>query len=112
MNKVDLIAIFMFAFLVGGILTFLGAIIKYFNAGDILNFFDEEKHNKDKVSKLVGTDLLSIGLSIILIAIISIFIDENYYSAIMIIQVAITFLGLIITFYHQFFVCRKRANIK
>ena len=46
MKPADLTGILVFAFLGGGILTFLGAIIKYFNCGDILNGFDEKKHDK------------------------------------------------------------------
>ena len=41
MKPADLTGILVLAFLGGGILTFLGVIIKYFNCGDILNgFFD------------------------------------------------------------------------
>lgn len=108
MRSADLTGILIFAFLGWGIITFLGAIIKYFNAGDILNFFDEKKYDKDKTSKFVGSDFLVIGLSIILITIISIFIDEKYYNFAMISQVIILILGLIIAFYHQFFKCRKK----
>ena len=108
MRPADLTGILLLAFLGGGIVTFLGAIIKYFNAGDMLNLFDEKKHDKDKVSKVVGLDLLVIGLSIIIIAIISIFMDEKYYNHIMISQVVILVLGLIITTYHQLFKCGKK----
>jgi len=54
----DLTGILMFAFLGGGIITFIGAIVKFFNAGDILNFYDEKKQDKNKVSKLVVSDML------------------------------------------------------
>ena len=47
----------MFAFLGGGIVTFIGSIIKFFNAGDVLNFYDEKIHDKNKVSKIVGNDI-------------------------------------------------------
>lgn len=50
MKPADLTGILVLAFLGGGILTFLVAIIKYFNLGDILNGFDEKKHDKEKVS--------------------------------------------------------------
>ncbi|XZH20931.1 DUF3784 domain-containing protein [Clostridium perfringens] len=79
MKPADLTGILVLAFLGGGILTFLGVIIKHFNAGDILNGFDEKKHDKEKVSRIVGMDFLIIGLSIIIIALISIFIDKKYY---------------------------------
>lgn len=106
MKPADLTGILVFAFLGGGILTFLGAIIKYFNLGDILNGFDEKKHDKEKVSRIVGMDFLIIGLSVI-IALISIFIDKKYYNAIMITQGIIIVLGLVKALYDQFFKCGK-----
>ncbi|MFD3155978.1 DUF3784 domain-containing protein [Haloimpatiens sp. FM7330] len=107
MKPADLTGIFVVAFLAGGILTFLGAIIKYFNAGDIINFFDEKKHDKDKVSRIVGRDLLIIGVSVIISAVISIFIDEKYYNFMMVSQVFIIIFGLVLTNY-QFFKCCKK----
>ena len=107
MKPIDLTSILLFAILAGGILTFLGVIIKYFNAGDVLNFFNEKRQDKDKISKLVGTDLLFIGLSVILIAVISLFINQKYYNIMMISQTVIVLLGLAVTLYHQFFKCFK-----
>ena len=101
MKPADLTGILVLAFLGGGILTFLGVIIKYFNCGDILNGFDEKKHDKEKVSRIVGMDFLIIGLSVIIIALISIFIDKKYYNAIMITQGIIIVLGLIKALYDQ-----------
>ena len=69
----------MFAFLGGGIVTFIGSIIKFFNAGDVLNFYDEKIHDKNKVSKIVGNDIFYTGLGIILIAIIIITIIEYIF---------------------------------
>lgn len=106
MKPADLTGILVLAFLGGGILTFLVAIIKYFNLGDILNGFDEKKHDKEKVSRIVGMDFLIIGLSVI-IALISIFIDKKYYNAIMITQGIIIVLGLVKALYDQFFKCGK-----
>lgn len=106
--KPDLIGILIFAFLGGGILTFIGGIIKFFNAGDILNFYDEEKHDKNTVSKFVGSDIFYTGLGVILIAIISIFLNEKYYYTLMITQVAVIILGLLLSCYHFFFKCKKQ----
>jgi len=103
----DLLGILLFAFLGGGTLTFLGSIIKYFNAGDIINFFDEKKHDKDKVSRIVGRDLLLIGLSVIIIAIISIFVDRRYYIALMISQVFIVVFGVMVPKYQFSKYCKK-----
>lgn len=107
MKPADLTGILLLAFLGGGIITFIGAIIKFFNAGDVLNFFDEKKQDKDKVSRIVGRDFLVIGLSIIIFAIFSIFINEKYYNAIMITQVVIVIFGVIISTYHFFWSCKK-----
>lgn len=107
MKPGDLTGILMLAFLGGGIITGLGAIIRFCNIGDVLNFFDEEKHDKEKVSRIVGRDFLVTGLSIIIIAIISIFIDAKYHNAMMMTQAFILILGLIIGFYHQMFKCGK-----
>ena len=97
----------MFAFLGGGIVTFIGAIIKFFNAGDILNFYDEKTHDKNKVSKIVGNDLFYTGLATILIAIISIFLSDKYYYAMMITQIIIQLMGLLLSCYHFFWTCKK-----
>lgn len=103
----DLTGILIFAFLCGGILTFIGAIIKFFNAGDILNFYDEKIHDKNKVSKIVGKDIFYTGLIVILMAIVSIFLSSNYYYYVMIIQVIITLVGLLLSCYNFFVKCKK-----
>ena len=67
----------------------------------------KKKHDKFKASKLVGRDFLVIGISVIIIAIVSIFVDKKYYKFIMISQVFIMMVG-IITIYYQFFrYCKK-----
>jgi len=53
MRPADLTGILLLAFLGGGIVTFLGAIIKYFNAGDILNLFDEKNMIRIKYLRLL-----------------------------------------------------------
>ena len=103
----DLTGILMLAFLGGGILTFIGAIIKFFNAGDVLNFYNEKTYDKDKVSKVVGSDIFYTGLVIIIIAIISIFVSNKYYYVIMMSQVVIILLGILLSCYHFFFTCKK-----
>ena len=99
--KPDLTGILMFAFLGGGIVTFIGSIIKFFNAGDVLNFYDEKIHDKNKVSKIVGNDIFY------LIAIISIFLNNKYYYAMMITQTIILLMGLLLSCYHFFWTCKK-----
>lgn len=103
----DLTGILLFAFLGGGIVTFIGAIIKFFDAGDILNFYDEKIHDKNKVSKFVGNDLFYTGIGTILIAIVSIFLSNNYYLTMMITQLFILVIGFLISCYHFFWKCKK-----
>ncbi len=62
---------------------------------------------KRKYLELLEWDFLIIGLSVIIIALISIFIDKKYYNAIMITQGIIIVLGLIKALYDQFFKCGK-----
>ena len=79
----------------------------FFNAGDILNFYDEKIYDKNKVSKIVGNDIFYTGLGIILIAIISIFLNNKYYYAMMITQTIILLMGLLLSCYHFFWTCKK-----
>lgn len=110
MRTPNLASILIVGFLTGGILSFIGAIIKYFNAGDIINSYDEKKHDKDKVSKVFGGNFIFIGMSEIIISLISIFINEIYYTHIILGLVFIIILGLIITYYQFFTRCKKRDN--
>ncbi|CAM2743535.1 DUF3784 domain-containing protein [Hathewaya histolytica] len=105
--RADLIGIFMCAFLAGGLLTFLGGVIKHFNAGNMINLFDDKKHDKDKVSRVVGRNFLFTGLSTILIAVISIFINEVYYNYVMMMQLVLIIVGLMATFYQFNKYCKK-----
>ena len=105
--KPDLTGILIFAFLGGGIITLLGAVIKFFNCGDILNFYNEKNHDKDKVSKIVGGDFFYTGLIVIFIALISIFISDKYYYAMMLTEITVAVVGLLISSYHFFFTCKK-----
>lgn len=72
-----------------------------------MNFYDEKIHDKNKVSKIVGNDIFYTGLGIILIAIISIFLNNKYYYAMMITQTIILLMGLLLSCYHFFWTCKK-----
>lgn len=54
-------------FLLGGMFTFFGWIIKSQNAGDMINGFNEKRHDKKKVSKIMGNNMLYIGISVIIV---------------------------------------------
>lgn len=60
--------------LLGGMFSFLGWVIKSQNAGDIVNGFNNKKDDKEKVSKIMGNNLLFLGICIILIGIINLFL--------------------------------------
>lgn len=107
MKEADLTLILVFALLAGGIFTFIGGIVKYFNSGDILNWFDEKKQDKEKVSKKVGGGYFYMGLSIIFISLASIFINERYYNTIMGIMLAIVLIGNVVITYIFFKCCKK-----
>ena len=64
-------------------------------------------YDKNKVSKIVGNDIFYTGLGIILIAIISIFLNNKYYYAMMITQTITLLIGLLLSCYHFFWTCKK-----
>ena len=72
-----------------------------------MNFYDEKIYDKNKVSKIVVNDIFYTGLGIILIAIISIFLNNKYYYAMMITQTIILLMGLLLSCYHFFWTCKK-----
>lgn len=90
----------------GGLFTFLGWVIKSQNAGDMLNGFDAKKYDKDKVSRIVGGDMLNTGLLIILVGVIGIFLDNKFYNYIPFVQVGIVALGVIKSMYEMDKKCR------
>lgn len=107
MKESSLLSLLLFAFLAGGFLTFLGGVIKYFNAGDMINGFDETKHDKNKVSKFLGTDFLLSGLGVILLAFVGLFVDESLYTLINILQICIVFIGIALSIFHFYKKCNK-----
>lgn len=86
-------------FLLGSIFIFLGLIIKFQNAGDMINIFDRRKHDKNKVSRIMGLNLLLIGICVIAIGLFSLFLKEEYSKNIPIIQTCIVVLGLAVGIY-------------
>ncbi len=86
-------------FLMGGMLTFFGWVIKTQNAGDMLNGFDDQKDDKEKVSKIMGKNLLTIGISVTVIGLIGVIFVNKYLEYIAYIQIAVTIIGLAIGYY-------------
>ncbi|MGV3075853.1 DUF3784 domain-containing protein [Clostridium baratii] len=61
-------------------LLFIGFVSKTQNAGDMINEFDEKKHNKEKIYKILGNNFLCTGICIlILISITFVFKNINIY---------------------------------
>ncbi|WP_291644187.1 DUF3784 domain-containing protein [Clostridium sp.] len=107
MNE-DIIGLIVITLFMGGLFTFLGWIIKSQNAGDMLNGFDAKKYDKDKVSKIVGGDMLYTGLLVILIGVVGAFFSSKSYNYIMIAQVVIYVIGIIKMMYDM----EKKCRIK
>ncbi|WP_300384660.1 DUF3784 domain-containing protein [Clostridium sp.] len=108
MRNVDIYGLVMITLFTGGFFTFLGWVIKSQNAGDMLNGFDVKKYDKDKVSKIVGGDMLNSGLLIISLGIIGIFLSSKFYNYISFSQVSILVLGLIKSMYDMDKKCKIR----
>lgn len=106
MRNVDIFGLIIITMLMGGLFTFLGWVIKSQNAGDMLNGFDAKKYDKDKVSRIVGGDMLNTGLLIILVGVIGIFLDNKFYNYIPFVQVGIVALGVIKSMYEMDKKCR------
>jgi len=71
---------FIITLLLGGMFSFLGWVIKSQNVGDMVNGFNNKKDDKEKVPKIMGNNLLFLGICIILIGIINLFLHEKYSS--------------------------------
>lgn len=95
MKNMDAYGLIIITLIMGGMFTFLGWVIKSQNAGDMLNGFDEKKYDKNKVSRIVGGDMLYTGLLIILIGIVGVFFSSKFYNYITIAQVVIYVIGII-----------------
>ena len=106
MRNVDIYGLIIITMLMGGLFTFLGWVIKSQNAGDMLNGFDEKKYDKDKVSRIVGGDMLSTGLLIMLVGSIGIFLSSKFYNYITFVQISIVVLGIIKSMYEMDKKCR------
>lgn len=103
----ELAAMLVGALFGGGILIFIGSCIKFHRASYIINYFDENKYDKERTCDLFGGNFLTIGIIIILLGVISIFIDKKYYEYVSIIQTIIAILGVIYTLIKFRMCCKK-----
>lgn len=106
MRNVDIYGLITITLLVGGLLTFLGWIIKSQNAGDMLNGFDSKKYDKDTVSRIVGVDMFNTGILVIFIGSIGLFLTSKFYNYIAFAQISIVILGVIKSMYDMDKKCR------
>lgn len=81
--------------LLGGMFTFFGWVMKSQNAGDMVNGFDEKKHDRKKVSKIMGGNLLAVGISVFVIGGIGLFFGGEYIDFFLGIQTAVVVIGVI-----------------
>ncbi|MBU5593345.1 DUF3784 domain-containing protein [Clostridium sp. MSJ-4] len=106
MKNVNIYGLIIITMLMGGLFTFLGWVIKSQNAGDMLNGFDAKKYDKDKVSRIVGGDILYTGLLVILVGGVGVFLSSKFYNYITFTQVGIVVLGIIKSMYEMDKKCR------
>lgn len=90
----DKIVLLIVTILMGVILTGFGAIIKTQSAGDMINGFDDNRDDKDKVSRIMGKSLLYTGLLEIMVGLMGILFLDKYLKAVGIIQAIIVCVGL------------------
>lgn len=107
--NMEISKIIIFSFIMGGIFTFLGWVMKSQNAGDMINGFDERKYDKTKTSKILGKNFLIMGLIIIGLGFTCFIIPSTYYDFIGKIQFVIIIIGLIISFYKFNKYCKKET---
>lgn len=108
MRNVDIYGLIIITLLMGGFFTFLGWVIKSQNAGDMLNGFDAKKYDKDKVSMIVGRDMLNTGLLITFVGVIGVFLSSKFYNYIAFSQAGIVLLGIIKSMYDMDKKCRMK----
>ena len=65
---------------IGIFLVFIGFVSKTQNAGDMINGFDEKKHDKEKVSKILGNNFLCTGICILIMFVFVIGIVRIIYQ--------------------------------
>lgn len=99
MKDLDLIGLLVLTFLIGGLFSGLGFVIKTQSAADMINGFDPNKYDKEKSSKEVGTIFLVSGILIIFMGISGIFISEFYYNYIGYIQIGLVIISTIAMVY-------------
>lgn len=107
MKNIDIYGLIIITGLIGGMLTGLGWIIKSQNAGDMLNGFDDKKYYKDKVSKIVGSDMFYTGILIIFIGALGILLNSKFYNFMAFIQITIFIIGIVKSMYDMETKCKK-----
>lgn len=112
MRNVDIYGIVIITLFMGGFPLFLGWVIKSQNAGDMLNGFDRKKYDKNKVSRIIGSDMFNTGLLIILLGVFGIFLSSKLYNYITFIQISIVIIGIIKIMYDMEKKCKRKSNKK
>ncbi|MCI9303498.1 DUF3784 domain-containing protein [Clostridium sp.] len=107
MKNIDIYGLIIITMLIGGMFTGLGWIIKSQNAGDMLNGFDDKKYYKDKVSKIVGSDMFYTGILIIFIGALGVLLNSKFYNFIAFIQITIFIIGIVKSMYDMDTKCKK-----
>lgn len=94
-----MIEIFILLTLVGLFFISFGCVVYYFKAGDIINFFNPKKHDKIKVSQIFGRNFTLIGLTHLLLAMVSLLVDEQTLNFLLKILFLFVLIDVIATVY-------------
>lgn len=84
-----------FTIIIGMSFLLFGYNIKNNNDGNLIVYFNEKKHNREKVSTIVGNTFIKMGLSILIIGLITLFFKTFIIKYSVAIQCGIAIIGTI-----------------
>ena len=89
------ISFLIFTTIIGTSFLLFGYNMKKNNDGNLIVYFNEKKHNREKVSTVVGNTFIKMGMSILIIGLVSLFLKTTIIKYSVVIQCAIAIIGTI-----------------
>ncbi|CDM70482.1 Hypothetical protein CM240_3365 [Clostridium bornimense] len=89
------ISFLIFTIIIGISFLLFGYNMKKNNEGNLIIYFNERKHNREKVSTIVGNMFIKMGLSILIIGLITLFFKNSIIKYSVSIQCGIAIIGTI-----------------
>lgn len=105
--KSEMIGIIMTTGITGVLLILFGSVIKFSKGIDLVLSFDENKHDKDKVLKVFGNNVIAIGIIVTIIGIFSMVFLKQYFDIVIVIQIVVLILGVLQLLYKLNKYCKK-----